>query len=195
MRNLFLLLICISLCSCASLQLSETKNTKNLTSLGIEWNYEDRVDERYQPLLDSAIGNVIREFNAEKHAFTVRKKLPRDKDKDYITIDFGRGKIVSNGEQIAGYALTTIGLIALPVTLIATETPFIAAFYYFPQNKLDSRVALSPVLQADKYRDRRLVTETGTLFSNRKKQVDKLVKKFSTQLKKTLVDIEKQVKP
>jgi hypothetical protein len=194
MRNIFLLFITIFFFSCKSLQVSETKTAKNLTSLGIEWDYSERVNEQYKPLIDAAIASVITDFNAEKHVFTVHKKAPRDKDKDYITIDFTRGKIVSKGEQIAGYAASTIGLIALPAALIISEAPFIAAFYYLPQNKLEQKISLSPVLMAEKYRDKKLFLQKGTLFSNRNKQAEKLVKKFAIQLKSTLVNIENQVK-
>jgi hypothetical protein len=120
--------------------------------------------------------------------------MPRDKDKDYITIDFTRGKIVSNGEQIAGYAVSAIGLIALPTALIVTEAPIFAAFYYLPQNKLEPKISLSPVLMAEKYRDKKLYLQKGTLFANRNKQAEKLVKQFAVKLKSTLINIENQVK-
>jgi hypothetical protein len=47
---------------------------------------------------------------------------------------------------------------------------------------------------AEKYRDKKLFLQKGTLFSNRNKQAEKLVKKFAIQLKSTLVNIENQVK-
>ncbi|HEX8333041.1 MAG TPA: hypothetical protein VF622_10480 [Segetibacter sp.] len=192
MKNFIIPFIAVFFFSCKTLQVSESKTSKNLTSLGIEWDYSEKVNEQYKPLVDAAIASVISDFNAEKHVFTVHKKAPRDKD--YITIDFGKGKIVSKGEQIAGYAVSTIGLIAVPAALIASESPILLAFYYLPQNKLESRISLSPVLTAEKYRDKKLLMQKGTLFSNRKKQAEKLVTKFSAQLKKVLVNIENQVK-
>lgn len=191
MKNLVLLIFCLCCLSCATLQISEDRNSKNVKAVGIEWSYSEKVDERYQPMVDSAINQLIREFNSEKHLFTVHKKLP--KDKDYITIDFNKGKIASKGQQIAGYVVSAVGLIGAPVALIAAESPIIVAFYYFPENRLDSKISVSSFLAADKSRDKRLSIGTGALFANRTKQVNKLTTKFEGGLKDVLLKIEQQV--
>lgn len=190
MRIAVLLFVCLSLFSCATLQVSDTRNASNVKDIGIEWNYDDRVNERYKPMIDSAITDAMNSFNAEKHLFMVHKK--ERKDKDYISIDFTKGKIVSGGEKAAGYILTTVGVAAIPI-LIVVESPVIFGFYYLPQNMLQSTIALSPSLVADKYRDGKAVVASGALFSSQKKQVPKVVVKYATSFKKMLSGLENKI--
>ena len=190
--KLLLLIISISLISsCATLQVASERNTKNVTSLGIELTYSGNENEVLPPMLDSAINIAMEKFNAEKHAYSVHKKLP--KDKDYVTVDFTKGKIASKGQKAAGYIITAIGL-AAPVVLISVESPLVVSFYYWPYNIVYSNVALSPSLSYDKTRDKKLNEATGALFAKTKPQVSKLVGKYSNGFYEVLIKIENQLK-
>ena len=189
-----LLLIVISVTlfsSCATLQVASERNTKNVNSLGIEWTYSGDLNEVLPPKLDSSVNAAMEKFNAEHHAFTVHKKLP--KDKDYITVDFIKGKVASKGQKAAGYIVTGLG-IAAPIALIAVSSPIVVSFYYWPLNVLYSDVALSPSLSYEKTRDKKLNAGTGALFAKTKPQVNKLVNKYSDGFYEVLVKIENQLK-
>ena len=190
--KLLLVLICVSLISsCATLQVASEKNTKNVTSLGIEWTYSGDLNEILPPKLDSSINTAMEKFNAEQHAFTVHKKLA--KDKDYITVDFTKGKIASQGQKAAGYIVTGLG-IAAPVVLIAVSSPIIVSFYYWPLNVVYSDVSLSPSLSYEKTRNKKLNEGTGALFAKTKPQVNKLADKYSNAFYDVLVKVEDQLK-
>lgn len=135
---------------------------------------------------------AIEKFNVEKHAFAVHKKKPRDKEKDYITIDFEKGKVVGTGGKIAGYVITAIGL-ATPVALVLLESPIYFSFYYWPEHNIRSKITLSPNLSDEKKNNRNLYVATGALFASTDKQVTKLVKKYGESVYKILVDVEMQL--
>jgi hypothetical protein len=141
-------------------------------------------------MTDSVIEASIINFNAEKNLFKVHKK--GRKDKDYITVEFTKGKIVGPGQKAAGYIITTLGIAAIPALVIA-ESPIVAGFYFIPQNSLESKISLSPSLAADKYRDKKTASYTGALFSNQKTQVPKVGTKYAASLKQVLVALEKKI--
>lgn len=190
MKLLAVICVCFTLFSCASLQVSQSRNKQNVSDIGIEWNYSSDVDDRYHRMTDSTIEASINNFNAEKHLFKVHKK--GRKDKDFITVEFTKGKIVSPGQKAAGYIVTTLGIAAIPALVIA-ESPIVVGFYFIPQNSLESRISLSPSLAADKYRDKKMASYTGALFSNQKTQVPKVGTKYAVTFKQILLDLEKKI--
>src|SRR5437868_5153 len=109
----FLPVLVLLFCSCKTLRIADEKNARNTPSIGIEWNYSESVNEKLPHRIDSVISGVMSQFNSEGHSFSVHKKLP--KDKDYLALDFEKGKVVSKGEKIAGYAISGLGLIVTPI--------------------------------------------------------------------------------
>ncbi len=192
MKNTFLFLAICWLSSCDVIHVAQNKTTENTSTLGIEVNYNDIPNSIFQQQLDSSLTVEIDKFNSEKHAFTVHRKNPRDKDKDYINIDFQKAKIVGTGGKIAGYAITTIGL-ATPFALLAAESPLLLAFYYIPEHNITTRVTISPNLAEDRKDHKNLFASTGALFSSNKKQVPKLMQKYTHNFHKILLDIEAQL--
>ncbi|MDQ3277722.1 MAG: hypothetical protein M3Q06_05320 [Bacteroidota bacterium] len=193
MKQLFLLAALCWLCSCNTLYVSETKTRANTPSIGVEWNFGDFSNTALQHSVDSAITVELQRFNAEQHGFTVYQRKRNDKNKDYITIDVEKGKVVGSGGKIAGYSVTALGLIAAPATLIAIESPMILAFYYWPNHHITSRVTLSSNLSTDRKNNKNLVVMTGALFASNKKQTNKLLRKYADGVRKTLLDIETQL--
>jgi hypothetical protein len=193
MKTLLSVLVLSWLCSCNTLYVSPTKTPSNTTSIGVEWNYGDVPNEDLQQKIDSALNVEIEKFNTQGHAFAVHHKNPRDKDKDYITVDFEKGKVIGTGGKIAGYAVTAIGLIAAPVALIAAESPVIIGFYFWPMHNLRSKVTLSPNLSGERKNNKSVWISTGALFASTDGQVKKLVQKYATAFQKTLLDVETQL--
>jgi hypothetical protein len=101
--------------------------------------------------------------------------------------------VVGTGGKIAGYSATAIGLIATPVTLVALESPFILAFYYWPNHQITSKITLSSNLSGERKNNKNLMVMTGALFAATGKQTDKLVKKYVDGFHKTLLDIDSQL--
>lgn len=192
MKQLLFILALCWLCSCNTLHVSQTKNQGNTPTIGVEWNYGDISNETLQKMIDSAMVVELDKFNAQKHAFSVFHKKPRDKAKDYITIDFVKAKVVGTGGKIAGYVITAAG-IAAPILLATMESGFIVSFYYWPMHNIASKVTLSPNLSDERKNDKNLVAMTGALFASTKGQVEKLVWKYAVELHKTLLDIEAQL--
>lgn len=189
---LFFLSLCL-LCSCNALYVSQGKTVKNTPSIGVEWNTTSIPNEELQRKVDSSLTAELARFNEQKHAFTVHRKMPRDKEKDYISIDIEKGKVVGSGGKVAGYAVSTVGLIGAPVTLLALQSPLIFAFYYFPQHNLTSKVTLSPSLSGEKRNFKNVTVMTGALFASTDKQVTKLVRKYTDMLHQTLLNVETQI--
>lgn len=183
--------LCV-LCACNTLYVAGNKTTGNTTSIGVEWNFDDVPNETLQHGLDSAMLTVLSKFNAQKHSFSVHRKTLRDKDKDYLTVDFEKGKVVGTGGKIAGYVVTTIGL-ATPFVLAATDAPVILGFYYWPYHNVRSRVTLSPALSDERRNGKNLIRQTGALFASTRGQVQKLVQKYADGFYQTLVDVESQL--
>lgn len=190
MKFIFSFLL-LTLFSCNTLHIAENKNRDNTRDIGIDWNYSEKVNPELQGLVDNALANTIKKFNEEGHSFDVHKK--ETKDKDYLTINFVKGKIAGKGEKIAGYIVSTLGLIVTPVALIAADAGFIAAFYFLPSHKIDALLELSPSLSTDNGNRKRLLLETGALFSKNSIKVEKLVTKFSTGFYNTLVKMDEQI--
>ncbi len=192
MRNLIqLLCACILFSSCKTLQLNELKNPRNTKSIGIEWTGLENINPFYKERLVTEIERQIAAFNAEPHTFSVHIK--EKKEKDYITIDFMRGKLVSKGEKIAGYIVTGLGMAAIPVTLVATEGQGFLFFYWLPANKLNSSFSLSPSLSSSSTRSKRIYRETNTFFANTQNQGDKLVGKFGRAFHQILEKIHSEL--
>ena len=192
MKQLLFIMAMCWLCSCNTLHVSQTKNQGNTTSLGVEWNYGDVSNEGLQKKIDSVMVLELDKFNAQKHAFTVHRKKPRDKEKDYITIDFEKAKVVGTGGKIAGYVITAAG-IATPILLATMESSFIFTFYYWPMHNINSKVTLSPNLSDERKNSKNVVAMTGALFASTNGQVEKLLRKYAAELQKTLLDIETQL--
>lgn len=193
MKFSFLFLALCWLCSCNTLYVSESKTAGNTPSIGVEWTTSSITNEDLQRKVDSSLTAELASFNEQKHAFTVHRKMPRDKEKDYISIDIERGKVVGTGGKVAGYVVSAAGLIAAPVTLAAVQSPLIFGFYYFPQHNLASKVTLSPSLSGEKRNFRNVTVMTGALFTSTDKQVTKLVRKYTDMLHLTLVEVETQI--
>lgn len=192
MKSILLFLALCWLCACNTLHVSQTKTTANTPSIGVEWNYGDVPNDILQKKIDSALNVEIEKFNTQKHSFTVYRKKPRDKQKDYMTIDFEKAKVVGTGGKAAGYVITTIGL-ATPVVLAVLEAPIIFSFYYWPYHNIHSSVILSPNLSGEKKNNKKVVAMTGALFASTNGQVQKLVRKYAEAFHKTLVDVETQL--
>lgn len=180
------------LCSCNTLYVSQTKKAANTTDIGVEWNY-GAVPDVLQQKIDSVLGVEMENFNKEDHSFAVHRRQPREKEKDYISLDFEKGKVVGTGGKIAGYIVTAVGLIAVPITLVTVESPVIFGFYYWPVHNVRSSITLSPNLSGEKKNNKFLVISTGALFASTDGQVKKLVQKYADGFRKTLLDIETQL--
>ena len=192
MKQLLLILSLCWLCSCNTFYVAQNKNTANTKSLGVECAYGDISSEVLQQKIDSVLRAEMERFNTQQHSFAVHPKKPRDKEKDYISIDFQQAKIVGTGGKIAGYTITTLGL-AAPVPLIAAEAPLILWFYYWPQHTIHSKVTLSPGLSGEKKNTKNVVSNAGALFASDEKQVEKLLEKYGQTFQTVLLDIETQL--
>ena len=192
MKQLLFFLALCWLCSCNTLYVSQTKNQGNTPSIGVEWNYGDISNDILQQKIDSIIVAEMDRFNSQKHSFTVHRKKPRDKEKDYISVDFTKAKVVGTGGKIAGYVITGLGL-ATPIYLAATQQSYILAFYYWPNHSIMSKVTLSPNLSDERKNNKNLMVSTGALFASTNNQVEKMVRKYADGFHKTLLDIETQL--
>ncbi len=190
-RLLLISCVFLFLYSCKTLQVSSLKNNSNTKDIGLEWNYGEKVNDKLRVKIDAAMSEEIKNFNSQGHSFVLHVKKP--KDKDYISVGISRGKIVRSGGKAAGYIISGIGLVAVPVALIALETGVFGGFYSLPNHRIDSRFALSSTLSGDRYHDKQLITETGALFSGTEKKVNKLVVKFISRFHTSLVKIETQL--
>ena len=193
MKILYFIVFLLSLTSCNVLKLAADKNANNVTTIGIQSNYGNRANNLYKDTVDAVIETVMNRFNAEKHIFDVHKKTKTDKA--YLTLDFSKIKIVSNGGVIAGYVVSAIGLLVAPVAVyVLSEKTFLLAFYYFPLNIIEYQASLSSYLNDTKGKQQRISVQTGAMFRKMSKRISVTKEKFDMALYKMLLDLEKQLK-
>lgn len=180
-------------CSCANLKIATNRTTTNTTSIGIERVYDADINDLNKDSLEKVIQRVMDRFNSEKHAFNVHNKLP--KEKDFLTLDFSKAKIASNGTVAIGYTVSALGLIASPILVyVLSEKSFLLFFWYFPTNKIYYSTTLSPSLADDKGATINVRIETDALFRNKRKRMEVSLRKFEKVLYESLLDIESQLK-
>lgn len=192
MKQLLLIAALGWLCSCNTLHVAQNRTSANTTSIGVEWNYGQVSNEALLKSIDSVLNVEMEKFNSQKHSFTVHKKLPRTKEKDYLTIDFEKAKVVGSGGKVAGYVITTLG-IAAPIALAVAKSPLILGFYYWPMHNIHSKVTLSPNLSDERKNNKYVAVMTGALFASDEKQVPKMLRKYAESFHKLLTDIETQL--
>ena len=93
--------------------------------------------------------DLITNFNGDTHSFRIHKK--KAGEKAGFIIELHRGKFVGDGEMVAGYVISTIGIIVAPIyTLSATNGQGILFFYYFPGDIIRYKAYLSPIITNNK---------------------------------------------
>jgi hypothetical protein len=193
MKPLFLILLTLLFFSCNTLKIASDKNTSNVTSIGIQTNYTKRANNTFKDTIESSIEKVITQFNNEKHAFSVHKK--ETSDRSYLTLDFSKVRIVSNGGVAAGYIISGIGLIASPILVFEwSGESAILAFWYFPVNRIEYISSLSPYLNAEKGPKQANLIQSGAMFRNKSKRIEVTKTKFEAYFYNSLLNLEKQLK-
>lgn len=135
---------------------------------------------------------MIQKFNNEHHSFSVHKKTAADKA--YLTLNFSKLKIVSNGGATVGYVVSALGLIATPLAVYQlSDQTVLLAFWYFPANRFIYQGSLSPSLEGGKGVPQPFMVESGALFRNKEKRLEATKTNFEKQLYKTLLKLEKQI--
>jgi hypothetical protein len=181
----------VLLMSCKTFQVAENKNLKNTPSLGVEWYYGDRVSPVLQPRIDSVIRLAMDNFNKSSRSFSVHPK--QKKDKDYITIDVMRTRKVRTGGKIAGYTISTVGILVAPVAMIVAEVGAILAFAYLPSHRIEARGELSPNLAADKRSFGPVGSEAFALFTKDSKQINRMLTHVEKNVRLALEAVERQL--
>ncbi len=189
----FIFFLLLSLGSCNILKVAGDKNGNNVTDIGIETIYENRANNLYTDTVNAAVENVISRFNTEKHIFGVHKKGKTDKA--YLTLDFSKIKIVSNGGVIAGYVISALGILVAPIAVYElSEKTFLLAFYYLPENRIEYKASLSPYLNDIKGRPQHALIQTGAMFKKMSKRINVTKTKFEVALYNMLLNLEKQLR-
>ena len=121
-------------------RLTVKKNTV-LHDLSICTEYDSESAKLIGVGYDSILYNYIQEYNHDGHRL-FKLSLCNDSVKSYLKIHISNTALVGPGQQIAGLAVTAIG-ISLPITLIASGLPFYFGFCYLPSNKSEVNYSLS----------------------------------------------------
>lgn len=184
------LVICFALFSCKTLQIAESK--KGISDLGISWELAQKVNPVYKERIDLVFEAVMNRFNSEKHSFTVHRMLPGDQN--VLGFNFIKGRFVSKSGLVTGYIVSGLGLLVAPAaTLVASEGAFLVGFYYFPVDRLNISAGLSPALSDNKTKPKPLFVQTGAMFSNKTKRMNKVSKKLEQTIYKLLLKLDKQL--
>lgn len=188
MKKLLFITVVLSL-SCKTIRTQKIRTTVN--DLGIELSFSDRVNESYMQSVDSVLDAVIHSFNKEEHAYRFHRK--KAADTEYVTFHFTEGKKITPKQKKAGYILSAAGLIVIPASMVAANVGFVVGFYYFPQNKLNAKISLSPVMTDSVYAYKKLSVQTGALFKPADEQVQKLFVKLRSGLYKNFLQISEKL--
>ena len=187
-----LVLATIVLVSCKSFQVVETKNLSNTPDIGVEWYSSGILDDALRNGTDSVLNAFITEWNSNKNnSFRLHPK--QRKDKDYVSLDLRRGKMVGTGGKVLGYSLTTLGLTLVPYALVAAETGYIAAFAYMPEHAVQFSGSLSPTLAADRKSEGLITGSAGALFQSNRRAKEKIYLRMHTSLHKAFDNMHKQL--
>lgn len=187
----YLILIFIFFTSCKTVQVATDKTQKNTPSIGIEYAYVENFNTILKKQSDSLIENFIKKFNSENHSFSIHKKRPDDRD--YIIINFVKGRILGKGAKAVNYIVNGLGMIALPIYMIIEEVGFVAIVGYWSNHKLYTTVNLSPSLSSQTNNTKLLFHQTGALFSKDSRQIKRLMQKLEKSLYQTFSKIERQL--
>ena len=177
--------------SCNNLKLATGQ--KSISSLAIDYSISDKVNPIYKSVIDSTIDATIVRFNNENRSFTAIKRGPNDEKG--LTIDFTKGRFVSDGGITAGYIVSGLGLIVTPISLyLASGGELIGFFYYFPDDKIVISSSLSPSLSAKPGKKSNSWVMSGALFSSKSKRLAKISMRLDDRVYKMLTKLDKQVK-
>ena len=146
-KSLLYLLVPILISSCSVILTIPESKRQNDFNLGVEWVYDSLgMNKEFVHSIDSAIELSIAEFNKdESHSYKLHKK--NSFDSAYITLIFDKSSLASNTSIVAGYVLSSLGIISCPIlTLASSQGKTLIAFWYFPRDYIDYRARLSPYL-------------------------------------------------
>lgn len=182
----------ILLVSCKSFQVVETKTLANTPDIGVEWQSSGILDDALRNGTDSVINAFITEWNSNNsNSFRLHPK--QRKDKDYVSLDLRRGKMVGTGGKVLGYSLTTLGLTLVPYALVAAETGYIAAFAYMPEHAVQFNGSLSPTLAATRKSEGPIAGSAGALFQSNSRAKEKIYLRLHSSLHKAFQNMHKQL--
>lgn len=163
-----------------------------INNLSVRLEFNDSIPENVQAQLNGHLDAFIKKYNSKGHAFRLSEY--NGKDSSNITIYIHSMKFVTPGQQVLGVALTSIGLIGIPVFLVSVEAPIIFFFWVIPHNASSSLVSLSPDISQGPSKAYRYAFRSGGYFGNKEKQTQKHLLKFEKQLKTFFMIVERSYK-
>jgi hypothetical protein len=185
--SLFLLLLLIST-QCAD-KLS-MKEGFQVNELGVCLYFAPGVPEDFQEQFQESLNTYITSFNAAPHAF----KLSECKNSSSLQIRVEGVRYTTQDDRATGIALSTLGLVGLPATLIAAGVPMIAWFYYIPQNITLATTAFTADIAHPQLGTLSKTYNTGGIFGNDAKQRVRHAKNFNNHLNLLFTEVERSYK-
>lgn len=179
-------LIILAVSSCG-ISKYEMKSEVTIKHLAICTDFEEGTDENIKLEYEKTVRNFIDEYNNGKHLFQLDTCL--NKSQSALRLKIKPFKYVGKNTQVAIGILNAIGALGLPITLVASNSPFIIAVA-FPLNntsiishKLTKDLTINPKTHIKK-------VSNSALFIGRQKQGDMHRRKIKKFLTKELKAIE-----
>lgn len=191
----FLVILFLSVSSCtAPLRFPKIKNN-TVANLSIDWRYGKKVNDIYKPKIDSTMEELIDNFNDNNHSFQIHKK--KVGEKAAFIIELYRGKFVGDGEIVASYVISTLGLIFAPIsTESATNGQSISFFYYFPGDIFRYTAYLSPTITNNKLNRYTFIKHSITsdaMFTGKSRRMNVMCRTFYNEIYSILNNLDPTV--
>lgn len=189
----FLICACalIILNSCASLKLANDK--KDITQLNLGYVLNSNINPILKPYIDSVFDATINQFNSEGRSFIVKRQA--EGEESDLTVVVKRAKYIKKSGVTAGYIISGLGLIAAPVTMLASSGgQWFIIFLYLPADRIEMESTLSPSLSAKPGKKVRTIVNSGALFTSKSKRLKKMSGKLDLALYDMLIKLDENKK-
>ena len=190
-------MISVFFTSCVSTKLNReakelSNSAKNIKNIGIRYSYIEKGD-LYLNFFDSTINDFITEFNKEGHLFTINAQQPDDSL--FVSLQFVKTKFASKNAITAGYIVSGLGLIALPIaTYNASNGNLIVFAWFLPKDVNDFYLTQSKYLKLFSDRQGNKSIKSGAMFSTEENRQKNMKNAFSKALRRYFEGIEIDIK-
>ena len=158
-----------------------------IRQLGMCVNYDATVPEEMRLGFERHLQSFINKYNSESHSIYLYPC--EDTNQEALRLYIANTNMVGPKQQMAGAAVTTLGL-ATPFMMVAAGAPFYLAFYYIPHNKSDAVVSLSSDLSPTENAFMNREFASWAFLVKPEKQVIKHPQKFERFLEILLQELE-----
>ncbi|WP_018478904.1 hypothetical protein [Pontibacter roseus] len=160
---------------------------KRVEQLGVCLVFAPQVPLEFQEEFENTLELYMQRYNQERHAF----QLTSCQDTSSLSIFIDDVQYTNSSQRTTGFLVSAVGLIGVPVAMVASGLPFYAFFYYFPKNETLATLELSRDLGHQQFGRMARTYTSGGMFGSDEKQRLRHSQKFTEHLNLLFKELEK----